>query len=64
MAMPLQSGSTVAGAKALRQKRCTFEELKAFLQKTKKMKPEDVKAIAELTELYIRERVAATKKEF
>ena len=45
-------------------KGCTFEELKKFLQKTKKMKPEDIRAIAELTELYIKERVAATKKEF
>ena len=43
------------------QTRCTFEELKSFLQKTQKMKPEDVKAIAELTELYIRERLEATK---
>ena len=42
--------------------RCTFEELKAFLQKTKTMNQEDVVAIAKLTELYIQERVAATKK--
>ena len=42
--------------------RCTFEELKAFIQKTKTMNQEDVVAIAKLTELYIQERVAATKK--